>query len=209
MSSDPAAACRARTNIQNMRGYTPGEQPRVGKIIKLNTNENPYPPSDKVIRAIQQAAVGGLQRYPDPLSTSFRLAAAELWDVDPSWVLTGNGSDDLLTILTRTFVSEGERLRLPYPSYILYRTLADIQAAEFEEVMFQPDWTLDRRVRRAASRFATRLFAQPQQPQRNLRRANSRSVNGPSHFRARSSSMRPMPTLPKTRVLTSYVSCPM
>ncbi len=135
-------ATQVRANIQQMNGYAPGEQPRVGKIIKLNTNENPYPPSEKVVQAIQQAATGALQRYPDPMATPFRLAAAQRWGVEPDWVLAGNGSDDLLTILTRTFVGEGQTLRLPYPSYILYRTLADIQGARFEEIPFRQDWTL-------------------------------------------------------------------
>ena len=137
-----ARAIQVRANIQKMKGYAPGEQPRVGKIIKLNTNENPYPPSDKVVQAIQQAASSPLQRYPDPMATPFRMAAAQRWGVEPDWVLAGNGSDDLLTILTRAFVGEGQALRLPYPSYILYRTLADIQGAVYEEIPFNQDWTL-------------------------------------------------------------------
>lgn len=128
--------------IAAMRGYVPGEQPRVGKTIKLNTNENPYPPSSRAIAAISQAAEGGLQRYPDPMATSFRMEAARLWQVDPDWILCGNGSDDLLTILTRAYVGAGEKLRFPTPSYILYRTLAEIQGAATEELPFTDDWDL-------------------------------------------------------------------
>jgi histidinol-phosphate aminotransferase len=131
-----------RAAIEAMRGYVPGEQPQAGKFIKLNTNENPYPASPAVARAVQSVLERGLQRYPDPLATAFRIRAAEVLGVEPDWILCGNGSDEILTIVTRAFVGEGERLRLPYPSYILYKTLAEIQGAASEEVWFQRDWTL-------------------------------------------------------------------
>jgi histidinol-phosphate aminotransferase len=131
-----------RAEIAAMQGYAPGEQPQAGKFIKLNTNENPYPPSPRVAQAIHAAIDGGLMRYPDPLATAFRRRAAELFGVEPDWILCGNGSDDLLTIATRTFVGQGQRLRLPYPSYILYRTLAQIQGASAEEVHFRDDGSL-------------------------------------------------------------------
>lgn len=125
-----------------MAGYTPGEQPQTGKFIKLNTNENPYPPSARVIQAIQEAAATSLVRYPDATATSFRQRAAEVLGVEPNWILCGNGSDDILTILTRAFVGQGELLRLPYPSYVLYKTLAKLQGARSEEVTFAADWSL-------------------------------------------------------------------
>ena len=130
-----------RDNISRLAGYVPGEQPQGGKFIKLNTNENPYPPSVKVVEAIQVAAEK-LVRYPDPVSTAFRLAAGEAWDVDPDWIVSGNGSDDILTILTRSIVGQGDLIRLPNPSYILYRTLAEIQGADYQEVDFHDDWSL-------------------------------------------------------------------
>lgn len=133
----------ARPEILAMDGYTPGEQPQAGKFIKLNTNENPYPPSPAVERAVLGALQRGLQRYPDPMANAFRIRAAELHGLPgKEWVLCGNGSDDLLTILTRTFVGAGELLRLPYPSYILYRSLAQIQGACWQEVNFAADWSL-------------------------------------------------------------------
>ncbi len=131
-----------RPEILSMSGYVPGEQPQHGKFIKLNTNESPYPPSPAVLRAIRETAENGLSRYPDPLAESFRRRAAEVLGVEPDWILCGNGSDDILTIVTRAMVGAGEWLRLPYPSYILYKTLAEIQGANSEEVSFQPDWTL-------------------------------------------------------------------
>ncbi len=131
-----------RSPIQVMQGYVPGEQPPTGKTIKLNTNENPYPASTSVARAIQAALEHGLNRYPDAMATAFRHRAAEVLGVDPDWILCGNGSDDILTIVTRAVVGQGELVRLPYPSYVLYKTLAEIQGARGEEVRFSEDWAL-------------------------------------------------------------------
>src|SRR6266576_3807410 len=107
-----------RPNIAEMRGYTPGEQPEgVEKFIKLNTNENPYQCSPKV--------KAGLQKYPDPVATAFRIRAGELHGIHPDWILCGNGSDDILTIVTRAFVGTSDMVRFANPSYLLYRTLAE------------------------------------------------------------------------------------
>ncbi len=131
-----------RDEIEAMAGYTPGEQPQAGKFIKLNTNENPYPPSPNVASAIQACLERGLMRYPDPLATPFRQRAAEVLGVRADWILCGNGSDDILTIVTRAMVGQGQCLRLPHPSYVLYKTLAAIQGAKAEEVPFNNDWSL-------------------------------------------------------------------
>jgi histidinol-phosphate aminotransferase len=130
-----------RPEIEAMAGYVPGEQPQDGAFIKLNTNENPYPPSPAVGKAIEEA-VQRLKKYPDPMAGAFRRRAAELLGVEPDWILCGNGSDDILTIVTRALVGQGQLLRLPYPSYILYKTLAELQGARSEEVYFNPDWSL-------------------------------------------------------------------
>ena len=131
-----------RPNIAAMPGYTPGEQPRDGEYLKLNTNENPYPPSPRVAEAIAAAFDGRLRRYPDPVGTAFRRVAAELHGVEPAQILAGNGSDDLLTILTRAYVGPGDLVAYPSPSYILYKTLAEIQDARFVELPFARDWSL-------------------------------------------------------------------
>src|SRR3984957_9564809 len=126
-----------------MAGYTPGEQLNDPDVIKLNTNENPYPPSPRVFEAIQAALVPNkLRKYPQPLGDTFRKAAGKVLGIDPDCILIGNGSDDLLTILTRAFVPEGGLIASPTPSYILYRSLADIQGARLQTVPFQPDWSL-------------------------------------------------------------------
>ena len=132
-----------RPSIRAMAGYTPGEQPREGGIVKLNTNENPYGPSPRVLAAIEEALCGDrLRKYPDPLGTAFRQAAGRFFDVDPDGILIGNGSDDVLTILTRAFVPEGGLVVSLTPSYLLYQTLAEIQGARFEAVPFTSDWQL-------------------------------------------------------------------
>jgi histidinol-phosphate aminotransferase len=132
-----------RPNVLSMAGYTPGEQPRDGEYIKLNTNENPYSPSPRVFEAIREALSGDrLRKYPDPIGDSFRQAASKVLGVSPDQILIGNGSDDILTILTRAFVPEGGLAASPTPSYLLYKTLAEIQGARFVTVPFTPDWQL-------------------------------------------------------------------
>jgi len=148
MSTHSATAMSARSlvraDLAAIAGYAPGEQPQSGDWIKLNTNENPYAPSPAVAAAVVATLQGrSLAKYPDPLATRFRERAAALHGVDPDWILCGNGSDDILTILVRSFVAEGEWLRMAYPGYILYRTLAQLQGAHCEEYHFRPDWSLD------------------------------------------------------------------
>jgi histidinol-phosphate aminotransferase len=132
-----------RPNIARMTGYVPGEQPRDGGFIKLNTNENPYPPSPKVKAALAEAVGDRLRLYPDPMATELRKTAAELHGVDPEMVLAGNGSDDLLTILTRAFVGPGDLAAFPNPSYLLYSTLVSLQDGRGLSVPYSPNWKLD------------------------------------------------------------------
>ena len=153
-----------RPEIDAMAGYAPGEQPQAGKFIKLNTNENPYSASPAVARAIAASLERGLARYPDPMATAFRRRAAELYGVEPDWILAGNGSDDLLTIVTRAFVGQGDLLRLPYPSYILYRTLAQLQGARPEEVLFGRDWSLGDEFAAATAGLRLAFLPNPNSP---------------------------------------------
>ncbi len=147
-----------------MAGYVPGEQPQTGKFIKLNTNENPYAPSPAVARAIVDRVEGGLQVYPDAMANAFRRRAGEVLGFDPEWILCGNGSDDILTILTRSFVGQGESLRLPTPSYVLYNTLAAIQGARSEEVPFQADWSLGDDFAAAGDKLRLACLPNPNSP---------------------------------------------
>jgi histidinol-phosphate aminotransferase len=171
MPSLPTSAGRplVRPAIAALDGYVPGEQPQSGQWIKLNTNENPYPPSPAVARALAATAAGRtLAKYPDPMATAFRRRAAEVLGVDPDWIICGNGSDDLLTILVRTFVGEGECLRMPYPSYILYRTLAGIQGAACDEIHYRPDWSLGDEFALARDDLRLAIIANPNSPSGTL-----------------------------------------
>src|SRR5262245_42324646 len=124
-----------------MKGYTTGEQLNDPDIIKLNTNENPYPPSPRVFDAIRDALTpNNLRKYPQPLGDRFREAASRVLKVSADSILIGNGSDDILTIVTRAFVPEGGLIASPTPSYILYKSLAEIQGARFAAVPFRHGW---------------------------------------------------------------------
>ena len=117
-----------------MKGYVPGFQPDdIASWIKLNTNENPYPPSPKVVEAIL-AEVGSdgasLRTYPSASSQRLREAAAELYGFDPSWIIMANGSDEVLNNLIRASAGQGEEVGYVHPSYSYYSTLAEIQGAK-------------------------------------------------------------------------------
>lgn len=132
-----------RPAIRAMHGYVPGEQPKRDDVVKLNTNENPYPPSPRALEAMQKLlTTDRLRKYPEPLGDAFREAAGRALGVDPDGILIGNGSDDVLTVLTRAFVPEGGCVASPTPSYLLYRTLAEIQGARFESTPYAPGWRL-------------------------------------------------------------------
>lgn len=116
-----------------MDGYVPGFQPDdIASWIKLNTNENPYPPSPKVVEAIL-AEVGSdgasLRTYPSASSQKLREAAGELYGFDPSWIIMANGSDEVLNNLIRACAGQGQDVGYVHPSYSYYSTLAEIQGA--------------------------------------------------------------------------------
>ncbi len=129
-----------RPAVDRMAGYAPGEQPQESGWIKLNTNENPYPPSPRVVEAIRHAAGGRLNVYPDPHATGFRKVAAEHFNVDPDWILPANGSDENLTVITRSFCDADDTIAYPYPSYILYESLARIQGCNVVRLNLNSEW---------------------------------------------------------------------
>jgi histidinol-phosphate aminotransferase len=131
-----------RPNIAAMTGYLPGEQPRDDSVIKLNTNENPYPPSPKVFAALRKALRASLRLYPEPLSDSLRSVAATVYGVKPENIIGGNGSDELLSMVLRCFVGPKDRVAYPVPTYSLYDTLVEIQDGISVRVEFPPDFSL-------------------------------------------------------------------
>ncbi|MCD6405824.1 MAG: histidinol-phosphate transaminase [Planctomycetes bacterium] len=131
-----------RPNIAGMQPYIPGEQPSGSGFVKLNTNENPYPPSPRVVRALLAEAWGALNLYPDPMADAVRDRLAKRFGLKRENFLIGNGGDDILTIVTRCLVDEHDRVACPVPTYILYRTMADLQGGEIIEVPFGEDFSL-------------------------------------------------------------------
>ncbi|SNB47790.1 histidinol-phosphate transaminase [Geobacter sp. DSM 9736] len=133
-----------RPNIAAMAGYVPGFQPEdESAYIKLNTNENCYPPSPKVVKAIlDELGTDGssLRRYPSASSGKLREVAGRLYGFDPSWVIMANGSDEVLNNLIRAFASEGEEIAYVHPSYSYYATLAEVQGANVRTYRFSEDF---------------------------------------------------------------------
>jgi histidinol-phosphate aminotransferase len=126
-----------------MAPYVPGEQPGPGeKVIKLNTNENPFPPSPRVLEAIRTVDPEILRRYPSPKADAFRAVAARVHGVTPDMVLAGNGSDEILAIVMRTFVGPGEVLAYPDPTYSLYPVLANEGESRVRTVPWSANWDL-------------------------------------------------------------------
>lgn len=132
-----------RQTVRDMAGYAPGEQPHPGeRIIKLNTNENPFPPSPKVMQAIRDVQDESLRKYPDPNSRSFCDAAAGVYGISPDMVITGNGSDDVLAFALMTFAAPGDLLAYPDPTYSLYPVLAELDEVKVAPVPWETNWRL-------------------------------------------------------------------
>ena len=144
-----------RPLVHRLHAYVPGEQPKIPGLVKLNTNENPYPPSPKVLRAVKKAVDGRLRLYPNPPAEKLRAKLAGLHGCKPENILVGNGSDEVLALATRAFVepknlkfktqnSKLARATVQYfsPSYSLYPVLADIHGAAKNVVALKPDFSL-------------------------------------------------------------------
>lgn len=127
-------------NIERMAGYVPGEQPKGVGIVKLNTNENPYPPSPKVAEALARFDAASLRRYPDPTAAPLRERLAEIHGTRPERVFAGNGSDEILALATRCFVRRGGRVGAFTPTYSLYPVLAEIRDVGYVEASLAGDF---------------------------------------------------------------------
>jgi histidinol-phosphate aminotransferase len=147
-----------RPLVRELHAYVPGEQPKIAGLIKLNTNENPYPPSPRVLRAVRAAVDGRLRLYPNPTAERLRDALARLHRCKPENIIIGNGSDELLALAVRCFVeplgdSEDDRIifqgwpgkfTVQYftPSYSLYPVLAETHGAATNAVPLKSDFSL-------------------------------------------------------------------
>lgn len=160
------ASTYLRKNIAALDAYVPGEQPRNSGVIKLNTNENPYPPSPRVLKALREATNRNLRLYPEPLSDSLRDVAASAYGVRPENVLAGNGSDELLSVLVRCFIGCGDRVAYPVPTYTLYDTLIAIQEGEKVTLDYLPDFCLPETLHRQQA--AVTFVCNPNSPSGTL-----------------------------------------
>jgi len=147
-----------RQNIASMAGYVPGYQPPdIASWIKLNTNENSYPPSPRVVEAILAElgpAGASLRTYPSASSQALREIAGALYGFEPSWLIMANGSDEVLNNLIRAFAAEGEEIAYIHPSYSYYATLAEIQGARVKTFGLTEDF----RIRDFPRRYEGKLF---------------------------------------------------
>ena len=155
-----------RKNIAALAGYVPGEQPRDEKVIKLNTNENPYPPSPRVFAALRKAINPSLRLYPEPLADSLRAVAASVYGVKRENILAGNGSDEILSIIMRSFIGPKDRVVFPVPTYSLYDTLIAIQQGVPSPVEYPPDFSLPETL--AAQNGAVTFLCNPNSPSGTL-----------------------------------------
>jgi len=131
-----------RENVEKAKGYEPGFQPQQTDVLKLNTNENPYPPSPKVMKVLAEIGPEQLRRYPDPLANVFRRAAAEVNGVGADYIMCCNGGDDLLSIAFRAFCDERRPVAYPVPTYSLYPVLANLQNCKAIEIPFNGEFNL-------------------------------------------------------------------
>ncbi len=165
----PAPISLVRPRVQKLHPYVPGEQPKIKGLIKLNTNENPHPPSPKVLAAVQAAVDSRLRLYPNPFADGLRAKLAKLHGCQVENLIVGNGSDELLALATRAFVEPvavmsgrlSSRYLLPppkgtvqffTPSYSLYPVLAEIHGAATNAVSLKTDFSLPSGTRRRRER---------------------------------------------------------
>ena len=150
-AKNKVVASRVRPMVAALHAYVPGEQPKVRGLIKLNTNENPYPPAPAVLKATRAAVDGRLRLYPNPTSSGLRAKLAAMHECGPENIFIGNGSDEVLAYLIRAFVepvasvpkgSSKAKVQYLWPCYSLYPVLAETHGARPVAVPLEPDFSL-------------------------------------------------------------------
>ena len=168
----------ARENIEQMHGYTPGEQPLGDHVIKLNTNENPWPPSPQVMAALRDISAETLRRYPSPSAAHFLAQAAALHQLTPEQLVASNGGDELLRLALTTFVTPGAPIAVTEPTYSLYPVLAAIHDSPVMSAELDAAWDLpvDFAERMNAAAEALTLLVNPHAPSGRLLSASQIST---------------------------------
>ena len=155
-----------RPSIEETAGYVPGFQPKEAEVVKLNTNENPYPPSPQVAKALASIKPEQLRRYPDPIGERFRRAASQIHGVPADCIMCVNGGDELLAMAVRAFCDERRPLAYAVPTYSLYPVLAKLQNCQAIEVPFDAEFNLPARL--AGTGAALTIVCNPNAPSGSL-----------------------------------------
>ena len=156
-----------RPEIDAMSGYTPGEQPKMADLLKLNTNENPYPPSPKVLAGLKNFAGERLRLYPDPIADKLRDTIAGLYGYERENIITANGSDDMLTIAFRAFTDAKRPAAFLEPTYSLYPVLARLQDCQYIELPLRQDFSINYDLLEKASKANLLIITRPNAPTGN------------------------------------------
>ena len=120
--------------VHQLTPYVPGEQPKISNLIKLNTNENPYGPSPKVLEALQKEAADSLRLYPDPNSDALKQAIAEYHGLNSNQVFVGNGSDEVLAHVFNALLKHDKPILFPDITYSFYPVYCGLYEIDFETV---------------------------------------------------------------------------
>ena len=126
-----------------LKPYVPGEQPRGREFVKLNTNENPYPPSEKAIAAISTEVLENLRLYSDPQTAALNAAISSVLGVNPEQIVTGNGSDVILSMCFQAFCDDRTGVCFPDVTYGFYSVLADLYKIDAKKIPLRDDFTVD------------------------------------------------------------------
>ena len=151
-----------RQNIEKAKAYEPGFQPKQTDVLKLNTNENPYPPSPAVMKVLAEIKPEQFRRYPDPIGNEFRQAAAQVHGVSADNIMCCNGGDELLTIAFRACCDENRPVAYPVPTYSLYPVLANLQNCKAMEIPFDSEFNLPAKL--AGAGAALTIVCNPNAP---------------------------------------------
>lgn len=156
-----------RPAIDVMSGYTPGEQPKMKKLVKLNTNENPFPPAPGVDEVLKKINYESLRRYPDPMADELCSVAAKVFGLERKNIIGGNGSDDILTMTFRAFSDPVRPVAVLNPTYSLYDELAKMQEAELIKINLEDDFSLPDDLLEQAERANLLIITRPNAPSGN------------------------------------------
>ncbi len=132
-------------NVRKVVPYTPGEQPKIKNIIKLNTNENPYPPSPLVYKAYEETELADLRKYPDPVCSVLVDSIASFYDVKKENVFVGVGSDDVISMAFLTFFNSDKHILFPDITYSFYDVWADLYRIPYKQMPLKDDFSIDPR----------------------------------------------------------------